>query len=118
LLIIISKTRINIEIKKTLKTNIAEVIPKVLKEIHAETIEVSFREKVIPKIFSNIILRDTRSITDQGISPKTTQKKNNKRIISDSKIYQGLDTQTKKLLINIIRYSLLIIKKNLISYQI
>jgi hypothetical protein len=83
-----------------------------------KTIEVFLKKEVIPKTLSSIILRDTRSIIDQDIGPRTTQKKSNKRTISDSKIDQGLDTQIKKLLTNIIRYSLLIIRENLISYQI
>jgi hypothetical protein len=80
--------------------------------------EVSFGEEVIPKTLSNIAPRDTRSTTDQGVGPRTTQRKSNKRTISDSKTNQGLDTQTKKSLINIIRYSLLIIRENLTSYWI
>jgi hypothetical protein len=63
-LIVISKARINIKVKEAPKTIIIEVIPKVLKEIHIETIEVFFRKKVIPKTFSNIIPRDTGSIID------------------------------------------------------
>jgi hypothetical protein len=92
LLTAISKTRVNIKVEETPKVITAEIIPKVLREIYAETVEVSFRKKVIPKTFSNIIPRDTRSITNQGIGPRTTQRKNNKRTISDSKTDQGLDT--------------------------
>jgi hypothetical protein len=91
-LTVISETRINIKVEETPKIIITEVIPKVLKKIHAETTEISFRKKVIPKTLSNIILRDTRSVINQGISLRTTQKKSNKRIISDSKTNQGLDT--------------------------
>jgi hypothetical protein len=116
-LIAISEARVNIEVEETPKVVIAEIIPKVLREVHAETIEVSFRKKVIPKTLSSIAPRDTRSATNQGIGPRTTQQKSNKRIISDSKTNQGLDTQTKELPINIIRYSLLIIKENLTSYR-
>jgi hypothetical protein len=87
----ISKTRVNIEIKETPKIAIAEVIPKILKAIHAEAAEVSLKKKVIPKTFSNIALRDTRSIINQGIGPRTTQRKSNKRTISDSKTDQELD---------------------------
>jgi hypothetical protein len=64
LLIVISETRINIKVEETPKITIVEVIPKVLKEIHMETTEVSFREEVILKTLSNIALRDTRSIID------------------------------------------------------
>jgi hypothetical protein len=68
----ISEARVNIKIKKTPKTTIAEIIPKILKEIHAEIAEVFLKEEVIPKTFSSIILRDTRSATNQGIGPRTT----------------------------------------------
>jgi hypothetical protein len=61
-LIIISEARINIKIKKTSKIIITKIIPKVLKEIYIKTIEVFFRKEVIPKTFSNIALRDARSI--------------------------------------------------------
>jgi hypothetical protein len=87
----ISEARINIEVEETPKAVTTEVILKVLREVYAETIEISLKE-VIPKTLSNIAPRDTRSGTDQGISPRTTQKKSNKRTISDSKIDQGLDT--------------------------
>jgi hypothetical protein len=117
-LTIISEARVNIKIKESPKVVIAEVIPKVLRKVYMKTIEVSLRKKVIPKTLNNIAPRDTRSIIDQGISPRTTQKKNNKRTISDSKTDQGLDTQTKESLIDIIRYSLLTIRKNLIFYWI
>jgi hypothetical protein len=63
-LIIISKARINIEVKETPKIIITEIITKILSEIHTETIEVSFRKKVIPKTLSSITLKDTRSITN------------------------------------------------------
>jgi hypothetical protein len=63
-LIIISEARINIEVEKTPKIITAEVIPKVLREIHAETTEVSLREEVIPKTFSSIAPRDARSTID------------------------------------------------------
>jgi hypothetical protein len=70
LLTIISEARINIKIKEAPKIIIAEVIPKVLREIYAETIKVSLRKKVIPKTLSNIAPKDTRSIINQGISPR------------------------------------------------
>ena len=54
----------NIEVEETPKVTITEVIPKVLREIHAEIAEVSLREEVIPKTLSNIALRDTGSIID------------------------------------------------------
>jgi hypothetical protein len=72
LLTAISKTRVNIKVEETPKTATAEVIPKVLREIHAETTEVSFRKEVIPKTLSSIVLRDTRSAIDQGIGLRTT----------------------------------------------
>jgi hypothetical protein len=71
----ISEARINIEVEETPKIATTEVIPKILKEVHMEIIEVSLREEVIPKTLSNIILRDTRSITNQDIGPRTIQKK-------------------------------------------
>jgi hypothetical protein len=71
-LTVISEARVNIKVEETPKIIIAEVIPKVLREVHAETIEVSLRKKIIPKTFSNITPRDTRSIIDQGIGPRTT----------------------------------------------
>jgi hypothetical protein len=71
-LTVISETRVNIEVEETPKIAIVEIIPKVLKKIHAETTEVSLRKKVIPKTLSNIILRDARSATDQDIGPRTT----------------------------------------------
>jgi hypothetical protein len=61
-LIIISEARINIKIKEIPKITIIEIIPKVLREVHAEAAEISFREEVIPKTLSNITLRDTRSV--------------------------------------------------------
>jgi hypothetical protein len=70
-LTVISEARVNIEVEETPKVITAEVIPKVLREVHAETIEISLREKVIPKTLSSITLRDTRSIIDQGIGPRT-----------------------------------------------
>jgi hypothetical protein len=68
----ISKARVNIEIKEAPKITTAEVIPKILRKVYTEAAEVSLREKVIPKTLSNITPRDTRSITDQGIGPRTT----------------------------------------------
>jgi hypothetical protein len=58
-LIVISEARINIEVEETPKIITAEVIPKVLREIHAEITEVSLRKEVIPKTFSSIALKDT-----------------------------------------------------------
>jgi hypothetical protein len=55
-------------------------------------VEVSLKKEVIPKTFSSITPRDAGSIIDQGIGPRTIQKKSNKRTISDSKINQRLDT--------------------------
>jgi hypothetical protein len=60
----ISKARINIEVEEALKATTAEVIPKILREIHAETVEVSLRKKVIPKTLNNIAPRDARSAID------------------------------------------------------
>jgi hypothetical protein len=60
-LTVISEAKVNIKIKESPKIIIAEVIPKILKEIYAETIEVSLRKKVIPKTLSSITPRDTRS---------------------------------------------------------
>jgi hypothetical protein len=60
----ISKARVNIEVEEAPKVAIAEVIPKVLREIHTETIEISFREEVIPKTLNSIAPRDTRSAID------------------------------------------------------
>jgi hypothetical protein len=71
-LIIISEARINIEVEESPKIITTEVIPKVLREVHVETIEVSLKKKIIPKTFSSITLRDTGSIIDQGIGPRTT----------------------------------------------
>jgi hypothetical protein len=68
----ISEARVNIEVEEALKAIIAEVIPKILKEIHTEIAEVFLKEKVIPKTLSNIAPRDTRSIINQGIGPRTT----------------------------------------------
>jgi chorismate mutase len=67
----ISETKVNIKIEEVPKITTTEVILKVLREIHAKIIEVSFKEKIIPKTFSSIIPRDIRSITDQDISPRT-----------------------------------------------
>jgi hypothetical protein len=64
LLTAISKARVNIEVEETLKIIIAEIIPKILKEVYTKVIEVFFRKEVIPKTFSSIAPRDTRSITD------------------------------------------------------
>jgi hypothetical protein len=63
-LTIISEARVNIKVKEAPRINTTEVIPKVLREIHAEIAEVSLREEVIPKTLSNIALRDTGSIID------------------------------------------------------
>jgi hypothetical protein len=63
-LTIISEARVNIKVKKTPKTNIIEVIPKVLREIYTKTTEVFLRKEVIPKTLSSIAPRDTRSIID------------------------------------------------------
>jgi hypothetical protein len=63
-LIIISEARVNIKIKEAPKIITAKVIPKILREVHVETMEVSLRKEVIPKTFSNIAPRDTRSATD------------------------------------------------------
>jgi hypothetical protein len=71
-LIIIFEARINIKIKETPKITVIKTIPKVLRVVHTETMEVFLRKEVIPKTFNNIALRDTRSITDQGIGPRTT----------------------------------------------
>jgi hypothetical protein len=64
LLTVISEAKINIKIKKTPKIITAKVIPKVLREVHAETTEVSLKKKVIPKTLSSIALRDTGSTID------------------------------------------------------
>jgi hypothetical protein len=64
LLTAISETRVNIKVKEAPKTSTTEVIPKVLREIHAKTIEVFLKKEVIPKTFSNIAPRDIRSIID------------------------------------------------------
>jgi hypothetical protein len=72
LLTVISEARVNIEVEEAPKITTAEVIPKVLREIHAEVMEVSFREEVIPKTLSNIAPRDAGSTIDQGISLRTT----------------------------------------------
>jgi hypothetical protein len=71
-LIVIFEARVNIKVEESLKIIIAEVIPKVLREIYIETIEVSLRKEVIPKTLSSIILRDIRSVIDQGIGPRIT----------------------------------------------
>jgi hypothetical protein len=60
----ISETRVNIEVEEAPKAVIAEVIPKVLREIHTETTEVFLKEEVIPKTLSSITPRDTGSTTD------------------------------------------------------
>jgi hypothetical protein len=41
--------------------------------------EVSLREEIIPKTLSNIGPRDTRSIINQDIGPRTTKKKKTTR---------------------------------------
>jgi hypothetical protein len=69
-LIIISEARVNIKVKEAPKIIITKIIPKVLKEIHIETIEIFLRKKVIPKTLSSITPRDIRFITNQGISPR------------------------------------------------
>jgi hypothetical protein len=71
-LTVISKRRINIKVEESLKIATTEVIPKVLREIHTETAEISFKKKVIPKTLSSIAPRDIGSITDQDIGLKTT----------------------------------------------
>jgi hypothetical protein len=71
-LIVISEARVNIKVKEAPKAATAKVIPKILREIHVKTTEVFFRKEVIPKTFNNITPRDTRSITNQGISLRTT----------------------------------------------
>ena len=63
-MIIISEARVNIKIKEAPKIITAKVIPKILREVHVETMEVSLRKEVIPKTFSSIALRDIRSIID------------------------------------------------------
>jgi hypothetical protein len=63
-LTVISKARVNIEVEETLKIITAEVILKVLREIHAKTAEIFFRKEVIPKTLSSIAPRDIRSIID------------------------------------------------------
>jgi hypothetical protein len=63
-LTVISEARVNIEVEESPKVVIIEVIPKVLKEIHAKTAEVSLRKEVIPKTLSNIAPRDIRSVID------------------------------------------------------
>jgi hypothetical protein len=60
----ISEARVNIKVEESPKTIIMEVIPKVLREIHIETAEVSFREEVIPKTLNSITPRDTGSATN------------------------------------------------------
>jgi hypothetical protein len=71
-LVVIFEARVNIKVEESLKITIAEVIPKVLREIYIETIEVSLRKEVIPKTLSSSILRDIRSVIDQGIGPRIT----------------------------------------------
>jgi hypothetical protein len=60
----ISKARVNIEIEEAPKEITTKIIPKVLREVHAKTTEVSFRKEVIPKTLSNIVPRDARSTID------------------------------------------------------
>jgi hypothetical protein len=60
----ISEARVNIKIEEAPKITTAEVIPKVLREVHAKTAEVSFRKEVISKTFSSITPRDARSATN------------------------------------------------------
>jgi hypothetical protein len=91
-LIAISEARVNIEVEETPKIITTEIIPKVLRIIHIEITEISFRKELILKTLNNIAPRDTRSIINQGIGPRTTQRKSNKRTISDSKTNQKLDT--------------------------
>jgi hypothetical protein len=55
----ISEARVNIEVEEAPKAATAEVIPKVLREVHAEAAEVSLREEVIPKTLSSVAPRDT-----------------------------------------------------------
>jgi hypothetical protein len=71
-LTVISEARVNIKIKETPKITTAEVIPKILREIHIKAIEVFLRKEVILKTLSNIAPRDIRSIIDQDIDPRTT----------------------------------------------
>jgi hypothetical protein len=63
-LTVISETRVNIEVEEAPKIVTTEVIPKVLKEVHAKTMEVSLRKEVIPKTLSSITPRDAGSATD------------------------------------------------------
>jgi hypothetical protein len=63
-LIVISETRVNIEVEEAPKIVTTEVILKVLREVYMKTAEVSLKKKVILKTFSNITPRDTRSITN------------------------------------------------------
>jgi hypothetical protein len=60
----ISEARVNIKIKEAPKTITAKVIPKILRKVYAEIIEVSLKKEVIPKTFSNIAPRDTGSAID------------------------------------------------------
>jgi hypothetical protein len=68
----ISKARINIEVEETPKITIAKIIPKVLKEIHIETAEVSLRKEVIPKTLSSIAPRDIRFTINQDVGLRIT----------------------------------------------
>jgi hypothetical protein len=63
-LIVISEARVNIKVEEVPKTITAEVILKILREVYAETMEVSLREEIIPKTLSSITPRDTGSIID------------------------------------------------------
>jgi hypothetical protein len=72
LLTVISKARVNIEVEEAPKVTIAEINPKVLREIYTEITEVSFRKKVIPKTLNSIAPRDAGSIINQDIGPRTT----------------------------------------------
>jgi hypothetical protein len=60
----ISKARVNIKVEEAPKAATAEVIPKILREVHTETMEVSLKKKVIPKTLSSITPKNTRSIID------------------------------------------------------
>jgi hypothetical protein len=63
-LIAISEARVNIKIKEAPKIITAEVIPKVLREVHAEAAEISLKKEVIPKTLNSIVPRDTGSTID------------------------------------------------------
>jgi hypothetical protein len=60
----ISETRVNIEVEEAPKAITAKIIPKILKEIHAETTKVFLKKKIIPKTFSSVAPRDTGSVID------------------------------------------------------